>query len=383
MFNVTRYVCLFLGLVAANEAAQQTEVWLASFEQAWVTIRDKHFDKSLGGLDWEAVRAETRAEVSRAGDAAAARKAIETMLGKLGHSHVGIVPREEYERSGAQRALASVGLETRKIDGQSVVWRVAPGSPAAAAGVKPGWILDSPAPLRGREGEETELTFTPGGKLRLRFAPAKGRMAQFGNLPPIPVEMQFRRLEDCGYFRISAFFEPEWLQSEMAQALGACRGCLGFVIDLRGNPGGIAALSAALAGWFIEEPKTLGTLSFRDYQLRLVANPRPEAFTGKLAVLIDALSLSTSEFFAGAVQDWGRGRIFGERSGGMALPSTLEKLPSGDALQYAIANYVSAGGKALEGKGVSPDQEVPLTRADLLAGRDAALAAALDWMRKQ
>jgi carboxyl-terminal processing protease len=168
----------------------------------------------------------------------------------------------------------------------------------------------------------------------------------------------------------------------MAQAVSQCGDCKGFVIDLRGNPGGLGALSAALLGWFLDKEATLGTLYLRDFSMKLVANPRPEAFRGKLAVLVDPLSASTSEFFAGAVKDLGRGKIFGEATAGMALPSYIEKLPTGDALQYTTANYLSAAGGPLEGKGVTPDVAAPLTQADLLAGRDAAWEAALQWIRE-
>ncbi len=56
-------------------------------------------------------------------------------------------------------------------------------------------------------------------------------------------------------------------------------------------------------------------------------------------------------------------------------------LPNGDRFQFAIANYISAGGKPLEGEGVKPDVETPLTRAALLEGRDPALGAAVRWIR--
>lgn len=380
MFSITRYVCLFVGLALVNDAAQQTELWLQCFEQTWTTIRERHFDKTLGGLDWEAAGKTAKEAVAAAKSEEEARKAIGDMLQRLGHSHVGLIPREVFEAEG--KGGGWLGLETRKIEGKRVVWRVAPGSPAAEAGVKPGWILDGPAPSRGAVGQETELSFVPGGKLRLRFAQSKGRLAAFGNLPPIPIDIEFRKLGEVGYFRLSAFFEPDWIQSEMAQAIAACRDCKGFVVDLRGNPGGIAMLSAALVGWFLNETAVMGTVKFRDYELKLTANPRVEGFHGKLAVLVDGQSMSTSEFFAGAVQAWGRGKIFGERSAGMALPSAVEKLPNGDALQYTTAGYVSASGKALEGNGVIPDVEIPLRQADLLAGRDAALAAALEWIQQ-
>ena len=61
----------------------------------------------------------------------------------------------------------------------------------------------------------------------------------------------------------------------------------------------------------------------------------------------------------------------------------ITRLPNGDGFQYAVANYISEGGQALEANGVIPDQEVKLTRETLLAGHDAVLDAALDWIRSQ
>ena len=68
---------------------------------------------------------------------------------------------------------------------------------------------------------------------------------------------------------------------------------------------------------------------------------------------------------------------------GAALPSMIEKLANGDGFQYAIANYLSEGGGALEGVGVTPDVEIIPRRDELLQGKDPALEAALAWIREQ
>jgi carboxyl-terminal processing protease len=65
------------------------------------------------------------------------------------------------------------------------------------------------------------------------------------------------------------------------------------------------------------------------------------------------------------------------------LPSLFEKLPNGDGFQFAIANYISEGGQPLEGVGVTPDVEAPVTRQALLAGKDPALDAAVAWIKSQ
>jgi carboxyl-terminal processing protease len=93
--------------------------------------------------------------------------------------------------------------------------------------------------------------------------------------------------------------------------------------------------------------------------------------------------VSTSEFFAAGLQAAGRVKVFGAPSLGAALPSVLKRLPNGDVLQHAIADYVLPDGRRVEGHGVTPDVAVPLTRQDLLAGRDAPLETALKWIADQ
>src|ERR1700688_1683989 len=121
----------------------------------------------------------------------------------------------------------------------------------------------------------------------------------------------------------------------------------------------------------------------RDATLNCVINPRAEVFAGPVAVLVDGSSASTSEIFAGGLKDLGRARIFGTRTAAAALPSVIQKLPNGDGFQYAVANYISEGGKALAGAGVTHDVEVKLTRQAPLAGHDPVVDAALEWIGRQ
>jgi carboxyl-terminal processing protease len=143
-------------------------------------------------------------------------------------------------------------------------------------------------------------------------------------------------------------------------------------------------MAMGMAGFLVDKPnQRLGTMYMRDTTLNFVVNPRAEVFAGPVAVLVDALSASTSEIFAGGLKDLGRARVFGTRTAAAALPSAFERLPNGDGFQYAVANYISQGGQPLEGLGVTPDVEVALTRDALLAGHDAVIEAALSWIRRQ
>ena len=170
---------------------------------------------------------------------------------------------------------------------------------------------------------------------------------------------------------LNVFFDAINVMKQFGEAIEANRDADGLIIDLRGNPGGLGMMSFAIANWFVTEPgKKLGTLITRSATANFPLNPRARPFKQPVAVLVDELSMSTSEILAGGMQDLKLARIFGSRTPGAALPSVVELLPNGDRFQFAIANYISAGGKPLEGVGVVPDENTPLTRAALLEGRD-------------
>jgi carboxyl-terminal processing protease len=174
-----------------------------------------------------------------------------------------------------------------------------------------------------------------------------------------------------------------------AAAIDRVRSADGLVIDLRGNPGGLADMMRGIAGHILSEPLVIGRMHMRDADLELRANPRRstsdgrrvEPFAGPVAILVDGLTGSTSECFAGGLQSLGRVRVFGTTTMGQALPASTKTLRNGDVLMYAIGDFVTSTGVRLEGRGVVPDEVVPLEPAALAAGHDA-MAGALAWLDK-
>ena len=143
-----------------------------------------------------------------------------------------------------------------------------------------------------------------------------------------------------------------------------------------------------VAGHLFTEPVVLGRMKMRQADLEFPVNPQrvlPDGtpvtpFSGPVAVLVDALTASASECFAGGLQSIGRVKVFGEPSLGQALPASTRTLPNGDVLMHVVGDFVTATGQRLEGDGVIPDVRVPLTREALRSGKDPVLQAALEWL---
>jgi carboxyl-terminal processing protease len=388
-------------------------VWLATFDQVWQLVQDKHWDPAeLERNGWTRIKAEYRPKVEAAKTPAEARAAMRDMIARLKLSHFHISGGDAVEENvtyGDGRPPFDVAI----IDGRAYAWRPEPGA-GVSAGSEIVAIDGTPlaAPLQrlaqtrtgamllarqralvmsrlsGPPGSAVDLTIAPAGgtpkPVTVRLIAPKGQLTRFGFLPPMPISIETKRLGDVGMIAFNVFLDPVRLSPAFESAVKDCKTtCRGFIVDLRGNPGGIGILAMGLSGFFVTQPdQILGTMLRRDSKLKFTVNPRAEIFTGPLAILIDSSTASTAEIMAGGLQDLGRARIFGTRSMGAALPSVIERLPNGDLFQYPVANYVSRNGKTLEGEGVIPDQEIKLTPAALAKG-DPVLDAALQWIHAQ
>ncbi|MBO0721772.1 MAG: PDZ domain-containing protein [Blastocatellia bacterium] len=407
----------------AAVAADQADLRRESFEKVWRTVKEKHFDPSLGGVDWDMVHERYSLLLPEVKSDQELYDLLQRMLGELKQSHFRIIsPDAVVNNNNSESFSGWIGIDLRMIDGQAVISRVEPDSPAAKAGLRTGFLLaqidDKSLDQLGAEVKErmakqkesavmadfvtvrllrSHINGKPGTRVSLKYLDEhdkthavtverevrKGEFSQpFGNFPAQFTEFETKRLPGgIGYFRFNV-----WVVSQMEKlrsALKEMKDAPGIIIDVRGNPGGLGGMASGLAGLLDTRQFSLGTMHLRSGYQNFVAFPQENAYTGPLAILIDFGSASTSEVFAAGMQEAGRAVIVGERSVGAALPSVFEKLPTGALFQYAIADFKTPKGVLVEGHGVIPDVEVKPTRAALLEGQDAPLEAAVDEIKRK
>jgi len=138
-------------------------------------------------------------------------------------------------------------------------------------------------------------------------------------------------------------------------------------------------MSIPIAARLVSHETNLGTIQFRDFSNNLMAAPSLDVkpFSGKVLILTDEGSASTSEILAAGLQEAKRALVVGENTVGAALGSTIEELPGGAVIQIPVAGFKTPKGVAIEGRGVQPDYRVLETRAALLAGHDPILDQAV------
>jgi carboxyl-terminal processing protease len=238
-------------------------------------------------------------------------------------------------------------------------------------------------PAAGRADEARRLTITR-NEVQLEEQAAQSKTIEINNLGGSPRKI--------GVIDIPAFYldfdayrkgDPDFRSTtrDVAKLVNELNdaGVDGLVIDLRGNGGGSLREANELTGLFIEYGPTVqirgtGSRVWRDGKRR-----RGPYYDGPVAIMIDRLSASASEIFAGALQDYGRAIVVGDRSFGKGTVQTLLDLPEGQ-LKITESKFYRISGDSTQHRGVIPDITYPsLLQHDEIG--ESSLEKALDWDR--
>ena len=354
------------------------------FDRVWGLVADWHYDPKLHGVDWPAAGLKYGAEAAAAADDQALYAALGAMVGLLKDSHThALSPTQTKERRTQTRART--GFYMTRVEGRWIVSELVAGSPAELAGVKTGWVVvarngtafGERSEARPKEGEVAQWEF-----LDDRDQPvALAIVAESLSTKP---RQEVRVLAGgVVYLRFDAFdpADRRWLSDQ----LKTNRAASGVVIDLRRNPGGGTISLGITIGEFFDRAVDCGTFITRGgYRGGKSSWQMGSArYGGSVVVLVDGATGSAAEIFAAVLQEHGRATIVGRKTAGAVLASWYHGLPDGGELQLSRQDYVTPKGRRLENEGVAPDVKVVRTAADVRAGRDVDVEAALRVLAKE
>jgi carboxyl-terminal processing protease len=269
-----------------------------------------------------------------------------------------------------------------------------------------GWRLDDVVQLiRGKAGTTVRLQILPAGA-----APgsAEKMLAFVRNKVTLEAQAAHKEVKNITRngktLKVGVITVPGFYQDIAAQSAGdqnfrsTTRDVLrlinelkadnidGLVLDLRGDGGGYLPEATALTGLFIDHGPVV-QLKDTTGRLEVLDDPEPSAaYDGPLAVLVDRYSASASEIFAGAIQDYHRGVILGQRTFGKGTVQNLVPLdrwsqhPTSGQLTVTIGKFYRVTGESTQHRGVEPDIQLP-SAIDMKEVGESALEAALPWDR--
>ncbi|MYA77426.1 MAG: S41 family peptidase [Gemmatimonadetes bacterium] len=357
--KITLALLVFIGLLGA--------VWVIRHDRAQA-IGDQQYDLKLLQQVVDRIRAKY---VDDLNEGEAIDAAIRGMLGTLDPYTEFLAKKQsdEMKMMQIQGKYGGLGIRIQKQENALVVVALFDDTPAFDVGLQTGDrivrieeastadidVSQAADLLRGSPGTSVKISVSREGEdAFIDFTVTRAIIT-------IPVVPFVGMLEgDTGYIKLNQFTEDASMQVEQALKQLKAQGAGGYLLDLRGNPGGLLEQAVDVAGKFLPEDRlivyTMGRPGSdqRSYHA-------PESYTledAPLVVLVDRFSASASEIVAGAIQDWDRGVVAGQPTFGKASVQQIFPMNQGTALKITTARYYTPSGRLIQKTGERADESV-------------------------
>jgi len=276
--------------------------------------------------------------------------------------HSVYIPAEELQQftEPLEGNFSGIGVQFNMQDDTVAIINTVPNGPSEKIGIKAGdriiRVNDSLVAgvkmqsdeivkmLKGKRGTKVKVTIIRRGvEDPLDFDITRDK------IPLTSIDVSYIIANDIGLIKISEFSKTTY--DEFVEAVKSLQGqgMTKLILDLRSNGGGYMDAATKIADEFLDEGKLIVYTEGRSQPRHNVyAAPKGECINTEILVLIDELSASASEIFAGAIQDNDRGIILGRRSFGKGLVQQQTIFNDGSALRLTIARYYTPTGRCIQ-----------------------------------
>jgi carboxyl-terminal processing protease len=361
---------LVLGLVLSVCAATRGDAAFKDspkslVDQAWQIVQRNYVDRTFNRQDW--IKLRSRYLQSAYTSKESAYRAIQGMLDTLGDPYTRFLTPEALKEltQNVSGEFVGVGL-TVSLDPKTREWVVEkafPESPAATAGLQPKDIIVS---LNGKATSAIEpanaapyLVGPVGSKVAVQVRRQKQNL-QFSlvreaiNLNPLAYQTLSTKIGKVGYIRLPIFTTKSAASMQNALKTLESQQVSGYLLDLRGNPGGILEAGIAIAEMWLSQG-TVVSVQERDNPRQTVTVNHQSLTTKPLVILVDSESASASEILSAALQDNKRAVLVGTTTLGKGLVQSFEPLNDNSGVLVTIAKYFTPKGQNIHKTGIKPD----------------------------
>jgi C-terminal processing protease CtpA/Prc len=372
-------------------------------------LKKNYYDPAFHGMDIETRFKTVDEKIKSATSIGHIFGIIAQALTELEDSHTYLVPPGRSYRT-------DYGFEMQMVGDQCFVTAVRPGSDAAAKGLQEGdeiWKVNEFVPtranfwkiryyfnaLRPQPGLQLILKRLSGKEERLEVAAKITNLKRVMDLTGPDIAELIRENENYDRYTRQRYVEAgeelfiwrmpqfDMEEAEVDAMMGKVRKHKALILDLRGNGGGYVFTLERLLGHFFDHDLKIADRKGRKEMKPILAKTRgSNVFKGQVVVLVDSRSASASEIFARLMQLEQRGKVIGDRSAGAVMESRQYPHKAGvDVIAFwgvsvTDADVIMGDGKSLEKTGVSVDEVILPTAADIAAKRDPVLARAAELL---
>jgi carboxyl-terminal processing protease len=341
-------------------------------DEAWQLVNQYYVDNSFNHNDWQAVRQELLKSSYTSKEQA--YTALRAALKKLQDPYTRFMDPEQFTSLTTQTSgeLSGIGirLEMNKVTKLLTILDPIPGSPSVKAGIKSGDeilaidgkttramdVETASSMIRGKVGTPVRLRINRAGAKSFDVAIKR----ELIELSTVTYTTKQENNQNIGYIRLSEFSAHAANQIRNAiQDLGK-KQVSAYILDLRGNPGGLLNASIDIARMWLDKGLIVRTVDRGGQNESIQAN-QTSLTKLPLVILVDGNSASSSEILTGALKDNRRATVVGNTTFGKALVQSVHQLSDGSGLAVTIAHYFTPNGTDISHKGIVPDVQTPLT----------------------
>ncbi|MFC1975585.1 S41 family peptidase [Chloroflexota bacterium] len=360
-------------------------------------VNDQPTDEETGNFSiywetWHHVEQQFYGDIPE--DTTSAYGAIKGSLATLNDPYTVFIEPEPaaQEKAQLEGQFGGIGAFVRQDEEGRIVLDPMRDQPAEQAGLKtgdvliavdgtplaPGMTLDNVvAMIRGEVGTPVVLT-----------------VEREGAAEPIDITIEraiietpsahWRILEEAptiGYIQLTAFTERS--NRELSQAFDelSAQGAEAYILDLRYNGGGLLEAAVDVTSQFLREGVVLREDRKNEGERVYDVRGGGKALDQPLVVLTNGGTASASEIVAGALQDYERATLIGEKSFGKGSVQLIYELSDDSRLHVTVAKWFTPNDHAIDGTGLVPNIEVLFTEEDHTNGRDPQLERAIDFLQ--
>jgi carboxyl-terminal processing protease len=352
-------------------------------DEVWQIIDRTYVDATFNQQDWRKIRTEYLNRSYKSEEEA--YKAVREMLKKLNDPYTRFMDPQEFNNMKVETSgeLTGVGIQLAADEKTKKLTVISPieDSPAFAAGILAKDIIlkiddkstegmdvnKAVTLIRGPVNTQVKLTILRGDK-QLDYTIKRAKI----EIHPVRVSERTSPQGKVGYIRLVQFSANAPTDMQKAIEKLEKQQVSGYILDLRGNPGGLLYTSVDIARMWMQKGGIVSTVNRQGEQEREQANG--QSLTAKpLVILVDGGSASASEILSGALQDNRRAVLVGTKTFGKGLVQSVRPVGQRCGLAVTIAKYLTPNGRDINKHGIDPDIVVQLTeiqRKELNANRD-------------